>query len=325
MFLMQPLKITDSILHTSNVPENDYPVYSNSTTYSRGDRVIIIATHRIYECVIPESTTITGISPLEPVIDTVYWIELGWTNRWRMLNDEIREKTNYSAVVEWDAPSGDPEDEPVVRKGIYVSLHPTGIINSIALFGMRVLTYNVRMYDSDDNLVYESSASTNDNSSITDWYQYFFSPISRKLEGVLLDLPSYYNSRIDVFLEEVEGEGAQLSGMFIGKADRLGCTKYGLNMGIQDFSRKERDDFGNPYLLRRDFVKRVSFDININKNMVDRVFKTLQRCRATPVVWVVVEEYKSSLVYGFYRDFSIVLPDYQIQHCQIEVEGFNEA
>jgi hypothetical protein len=317
MIIIPPITITDEILYYSSVPEDDYDEYDESEVYSQGDRVIILDTHKIYECVIPVGQTITGISPLDPVSDTIYWIDIGWTNRWRMLNSELSERTLHTSEVTWNL---------VERHGILVEIQPEAIITGIALFGLRnVRHYYVQMLDELDNIVYETDRFIVDNSAVRDWWHYFFSPIIRKTEDYVIDLPSYRNTTIRVFIEADDPATAVgIAGIFFGQKDQLGCTQYGIRLGIQDFSRKTRNEFGRPVLIKRDFSKMISCDVRIERTAVDRVYRTLQSNRATPIVWIAVSNVESSLVFGFFRDYNVILADYNSQRVQLEIEGLNE-
>jgi len=42
MKIIRPLAITDAVLISSNVPENDYPPYAPGTTYALGTRVVVL-------------------------------------------------------------------------------------------------------------------------------------------------------------------------------------------------------------------------------------------------------------------------------------------
>ena len=89
MKLIQPTTVTDSKLTSSNVTENDYAAWSNSTTYTVGQKVIVIATHKIYECLInnknkypPDYTS--GTLP--------EWLDLGATNKWKMFDQSYHNR-----------------------------------------------------------------------------------------------------------------------------------------------------------------------------------------------------------------------------------------
>lgn len=315
MNIIPPIQVTDTNLLSTNVPDDTTPEYDNTVSYSRGDEVKIAAEKSIYECVIEQGATITDVSPLDDT-DPPSWLRVGSTNPWRMFDQTITQATTHSAAVTWDGQT---------INGIYVEIQPSKVVNSSAFFGVESPRIHIRMEDSVDGVVYDNTIELLDNSNVINWYGYFFSDIDRRTEAVDLSLPSYANATIKILIEAPDNGDAKIKELVIGRQVDLGCVMYGINLGIQDFSRKERDAFGNPQLVKRNFSKSANFDLRINTNEVDLVNRTLQRYRAQPVVYVVVDKYDSSIIYGFYRDFSIVLPDYNISRCQLELEGLNEG
>jgi len=92
--LIQPAAITDAMLTSSNVPENDYPAWASGTTYALGARVI--AAHRIFE------SAAAGNVGNNPASGSSAWLDLGPTNRWAMFDEALgtaTERANSVAVV----------------------------------------------------------------------------------------------------------------------------------------------------------------------------------------------------------------------------------
>ena len=52
MKLVKPVTITDSNLTSTSVAETDYSAWSSVTSYTVGQKVIVVATHKIYEALI---------------------------------------------------------------------------------------------------------------------------------------------------------------------------------------------------------------------------------------------------------------------------------
>lgn len=93
LLVVQPVLISDTVLNASNVTENDYPVWSASTTYALGTRVIKLATHRIYESA---GAANTGN---DPAGSSGLWINLGPTNRWAMFDQALGTSTARAGNV----------------------------------------------------------------------------------------------------------------------------------------------------------------------------------------------------------------------------------
>lgn len=317
MKIIPPIEITDSNFISSNVPENDYPVYSNTATYSPGDKVILTTGyHKVYECIIADGTTVTGVHPETDTNSSSTWLEIDSTNRWRMFDGQLGNATNYSSTVTWDG---------VSKEGVLIEVKPNRVVNSIALFGVVGVNIYIEVVDDTDGVVHTETIDLNDYSSITNWYQYFYEDIVRRSEMVSFDLPQYRNVTVRVLIESASGSSAEVKELVVGKQIALGCALYGIDFSIENYSRKERDAFGNPIVIQRDFSKLISLDLKIRTNEVDLVNKALQTYRAKPIVYSVIDDYDAAIIYGFYRDFSIVIPSYNISRCQLELIGLNEA
>lgn len=81
--MLRPLAVTDALLATSTVPEDDEPAWSAGTTYPLGVRVIRAGTHRIYE------SLIAGNIGHTPESSPTYWLDVGPTNRWAMFDEAL--------------------------------------------------------------------------------------------------------------------------------------------------------------------------------------------------------------------------------------------
>jgi hypothetical protein len=80
MKLIPALNIGDAELASSSIAEADYAAWAAGTTYVLGDRVIVVATHRIYE-----SLAAANIGH-SPATESAWWVDVGPTNRWAMFD-----------------------------------------------------------------------------------------------------------------------------------------------------------------------------------------------------------------------------------------------
>ena len=112
--------------------------------------------------------------------------------------------------------------------------------------------------------------------------------------------------------------------LVIGTQHELGDTEVGLGMNLMDFSRKDRDDFGNYSFTERAWSKRVSAPVWIDKANLSETMKFLVYMRAKPSVWVftdIGELATVSIVYGFLRDLSLSIDYPEWALYRLEVEG----
>lgn len=294
MRIIKPVEITPAILTSSNVPETDYAAWSAATAYSVGDEVTY--NHRNYEALVAHA----GANPETDTSDPPKWLDLGATNRWRMFDDRVGSLTEQAG-------------------SIAVELQPGAVINSVALFNLLGRSATVTLTDPSEGVVYQRTVSLVD-AGVSNWYDYFFAPIGRQTDFVLLDLPAYGTATLSVTVDNADGT-AQVGHLVMGRQAEIGVALYGSGVGITDYSRKQTDDFGNAVIVERAFSKRAEFDVSLETSQVARVQRLLAGIRAQPVVWIGEASYEATVLFGYYRDFSISISGPSVSDATITVEG----
>lgn len=293
MRIIKPIEVTDAILLSSSVPEDDYPPWSSAESLLVGDRRI--RNHRIYEALIAHS----GIDPAGPDTTPATWLDVGATNRWRLFDDRVTSQTSAAGEVS-------------------VSLRPVQLFNALGLINCHGISAHVAMTDPVEGLVYQRDVSLL-NYGAEDWYAYFFGPYDYIADMVLLDLPAYPNASLDVSVSS--DTTASIGQLSLGKVRELGVALYGTSVGIIDYTRKDTDEFGNTVIVKRAYSKRADFDVSVETARVGFVQRALAEIRAQPVIWVGEQNTEATILFGFYRDFSISISGPSVSDATINVEG----
>lgn len=295
MKLIPPIQIADAQFVSSTVVEADYAEWSAGTAYTAGDRVIVAAAHRCYEAL----AATTGDAP---VSSPTKWLDIGATNRWRMFDDRVGTQTQDTA-------------------SIVVEIEP-GIVNALVLLNVSAAEVRVTMTDATDGVVFDRTYGLYDATGINDWYPYFFDDIRRKTSLVVTGMPAYRGATIRVELTDGPATTVSVGALIVGKQQVFAeAVRTGASVGIQDYSRKEADDFGNYYVVERAYAKRARWSFVLANTEIDRLQQALAAVRATPAVFIGAEKYDATLLYGFYRDFDIVISYPTLSECSIEIEG----
>lgn len=295
MTIIKPVDLAENMV-VSNVPLDDAPVWV-SKTYAEGDRVM----HRlrVWEAltaipagVEPGAETVTPTAPAK-------WLDTGAVNRWRMFDDKVGTVT--------------------AREGsVVVDLQPGQAVTALAALNMNGLMLSVLMTDPAEGVVYEQDVSIVDVGA-GNWYEYFFKPFTRTGDITLTDMPSYPSATTRVTVSSADI--AEIGSLSIGTQDEIGMAVYGTSVGIVDYSRKVTDEFGNYSILERPFSKRAEYDVVLDTAQVSRVQRLLASIRAKPVVWIGEETMEATVVYGFFKDFSISISGPSVSDATITVEG----
>lgn len=300
MQIIKPVTVTNSILTSSNVTEDDYAEWASGTTYADGDNVIVIGTtHKVYESLVNSNL---GNDPTTD--DGTNWLEISATNRWKAFDQKI--------------------SDPVVNANSITYTfdnHDTNV-TAVALFGLKGNSANVTITENGASEVYNVDISLLDNRNIVDWYTYFFEEQVQKEQAQWLNIPPYLDATIEVTVTANTGEDAELGQIVFGFLSDLGVTNYGTSISIEDFSRKETDDFGNFVVVERAFAQLADFDVQFETGNARKIQRTLAGFRATPIVYIGSEDTSyGTTIYGFYRRFDLTLEGPSLSFGAIEVEG----
>ena len=297
MKIIRPYSVTDTTLTASNVPETDYAAYAAGTTYALGDLVIVVGVniHKIYESLQAGNTGHT------PATAPTFWLDRGATNRWKMFDTLINSQTELTGNITF-------------------TLAITGRINSIALLNVYGAAVRIVATDVVDGVVFDRTVDMRSNLGIVEWWSYFFEPPEWDSDVVITDLPAYSGMTLTVTITGIGGI-SKCGACIVGLSKTLGDTQYGASVGIQDYSIKTRDVWGNYSILERAYSNRASFTLNVDNNGIDRLKTILADYRATPILYVGAEGFGSTAVLGFYKDFSISIAYFSYSVCTIEIEG----
>lgn len=304
MRLLIPFTVQDANIISTNIPENDFAPWDSGTSYTEGNKVISTVTHRIYEAL----QSSTGVNPDTDTSDPPFWLDIGATNRFKAFDKKI-------------------SDPVTVPDGVNIINYKLGAFgvpsNSVILFGLKGREVSLVVVDATDGEVYNEEVSLIDNALVNDGFTYFFQPSRVKSEAIFESIPPYANASYDITLTDNTATEPELGQIVLGQEFTMGFTSYGTSVSIEDFSRKDRDAFGNAILVERPFAKLVDFDFVINTNEVRRTSILLETVRAIPAVYFAgadTEQFGTT-IYGFFRSFSINLNGPSITNVTLEVEG----
>lgn len=298
MKIVKPITITEDLLISSNVSENDYDVYSPSSTYSSGDRVIVTTGyHKVYESLVSSNTG--NFPPDNTGGESAKWIEVGSTNRWKLFDEYVNTQTIRNGSIE-------------------IELKP-GRINSIGLLNVSAKSVKITMTTDVEGIVYSKEKSLLIFNS-TNFYEYFFNPTPNKTTVVFDDLPLYGEATVKIEIDNGTKDAA--CGLCVlGFFYSIGISLFGASPNIIDFSTKTTDVFGNTKWTKRNNAKKLDIDLFVPDNMIDETNRLLSEYTAEPLLWIGSENYASLIVYGAFTDYTEVLSTPAGGEVSITIEG----
>ena len=264
-------------------------------TYGVGTRRYDAATFDLYEVVVATTTDAPAVGFAKEVKT---WDRVGKVNRFACFDQIVG-----------NAMTGTNLDMTIAANG--------EVTNGLAIFNASGASVRVTVTDPVDGVVYDRTVSLVDNGGVGSWYDWYLAPVITSPDVVLIDLPLYASASIRIRINGAFSVGE----IVLGRVIELGTVGYGTQVGILDFSRKERDTFGNAVLIRRAFANLATYAAKIMTDRVGYVRRVLSDRRATPTVFIGSENRPETVVYGYYRDLTITLAGPGASDCSIEVEG----
>jgi hypothetical protein len=308
VIIIPPFEIDDSRFVSSNIPEPDTSVgeiaWAANTAYVVGDKRIRTTTHRIYQALVAIPNTVTT----PPENDPQRWVDIGPTNRFAMFDYDRNTASGRLEAISATVKSG-------------------GRATSIVLFGIDAQFIAITVRDGlSGPIVYERSYNLQER-FVSNWTSHFFAPFVFRESLVLIDVPPYFGAHITVTISKNSPtERVFLESMVIGSPVKIGRAKAGAESDILDFSRVERDAFGNATLVPRKNVPTLSAQVLADKADVPAIRKLRQDYAGRPLVFLAIEDgedqyFDSLSLVGIFKRMAVVVEYPQHALVNIEAEG----
>jgi hypothetical protein len=328
--LLQPIAITEAVLTSSSVAEDDAIEWTAAGGYALGQRVIRRSTHRVWESLLERNVG------HDPATTTGAWLDVGPTNRWAMFDQALGSVTTDEAPIVVTLKSGDAAsglaildcNASTVRvqaPGYDRTVAPTGgsgaaLFLDLSLAAGASVTVTLTPFGKaatrvvwDDGFAWDDSVTWQDTVAGTATAE----PPSWADAEAVSDTTEWQDSR--------GGDGTVFVGtMLLGILRPLGITEGSATSGITDYSRRETDEFGETMIVPRAWAKRMAGKALIRTDAVDQVVGRIAAVRAVPSLWLGDAGVDSLIVYGFFKDFSVEVGE-TLSKLTLSIEGFSEA
>lgn len=300
MKIIQPEYTNDATLQSTNVAENDYAAWNVATSYSINDiRIYVVANiHWVIRSLVNSNI---GNVPTGLNTDTK-WVKISATNRWKMFDLQTTSQTFNASSID-------------------VTLVGTGFVDSIAALNLDGTSIQIIGKDQYSVQFYNQTTSLISTEGIYDPYTYFFSPLAYLTDIVVTDLPIYSLATYQVIITKTGT--AKCGTLLIGKLIDVGLTEYGMRLGITDYSIKQADEFGDFMITERAYSKNMSLSSYVENATVNSLVNTFNLFRATPLVWLGSNSFSSSFIYGFYKDYAVIVQYTNHSLINFEIEGLS--
>lgn len=294
--IIEPRDITEANLIASNVPETDHPVWDQATEYAEDARVI--KNHLIWA-----SVQDGNLNHDPEADDGTWWVKQLSTNRWKAFDRYIGDPSKQADTLEW-------------------TIALTGeTVDSVALFNIEAGEVRIEVTSGGEG-VHDETYDLQDESQVTDLYEYFFSPIVRADTLTVTSIPPYRDVQIRVVIDNTGGE-AEAGQIIIGRSEAIGRAVEGVRPGIEDYSHKERDDFGRYSVVERDYAVTMDVPLLIDTARTSYLMRRIAERRAKLTVLTVSTRYRDDdlTVLGFPAAFQPEVNYAALTLATIEMEA----
>lgn len=291
-------KFTDLVV--SGLVYRENPIWNPTTNYVVGNRVSV--GNESYEALVNN----VNINPLV-VSEIPTWVRLGFINGLKAFDETI-----------YDQSVGNGSDTAIT----YRIKAPTSM-TSVAFFNVEAQSIEVVVRDEDDTVdVFTETIDMVDGEGIENWSDYFFEPASSKSDALVDGFLAYPGMILIIRIINTLPSVPKIGQIVVGKSNHIGVLCEGTQIGIVDYSRKERDEWGNPTIVERPFSHRSDYDIVVPTSSAKSLRDIFSSIRAKPAVFYDEDDvYNATTVYGYYQDFSVTLQVGETSHMNLEVEG----
>lgn len=286
---------------TTYVSSYTYEVpWVSSVTYPQGTIVSRNTNHRIYT----KLTSAAG-SSTAPESDSVNWFDSGPNNRWALFATD-RNIASYN------------------HNSIQLLISPGERIDSIGLLGLDLSSASIKVYTA-NGLQYTHEELLNERETIS-WSDYFFGGTSSGRPTVIrFNLPTMLGTLVCITLAKTTAT-AKCSAVVLGTNVYLGSVQMNPKSEVLNFSKIERDAYGNSTLIPRRSVPKTTQELFLPSVYINKVRATRTALNATPALWSGLDDattdtyYEALLILGIYKEFTIDLENQINSRVNLQLE-----
>ena len=291
MRVVNPEELTEPNLVSSTVARDDYPEWDSATTYDTGDRVIfgVSAWEALADGVTSQPDEGVNATPPE-------WVRLGFINRWKMFRAGVDSKTRDQDLIE-------------------VEFTPTQGPTTVTLLGLEAQSVTLI---NDDGF---SETRELVDIGVEDWWEFYFLDYKFDTTATFDDIPIADGA---TFTASIESDGSEVScgRLVYGRPEILGLTLVGTDLSILDFSRKQRNEFGELELVPRRTIRTIDYNVAVSTPDIGFIEGVMSRLSATPALYLGSDDYGFVTIYGVFQDFRVNIQGPEVSNATIQVEGF---
>lgn len=298
LLVTEPITVTPDSITACDVPENDYSAWASGSTYAVTDRVI--KNHQVWE------SAQDGNVGKDPETERAWWNRVGPTNRLKAFDVMSYTTTTRQA------------------SGFFYEIAPSRPVDAVHAMGFTdVSQMRITITAADSTVLFDSGPiAVGRVTPVASFWSWFFGSRAPVRQRTFDQLPEVAGTTVRI--QFWGGADCAVGVIVLGNRQVVAEPLHGVRIGIDDYSRKERDPWGEVKLEKRAYSKRITATLSLENRDLDRVERYLSNRRATPLVWSVSDRWQATEMLGFYRSWEILIAYYNYSEVSLEIEGMTE-
>lgn len=280
MRVIEPYPVTPAMLTASNIPETDEAAWAAGTAYALGARVMHV--HGIWESVQADNLG------HDPSLDSksIWWVYLGATNRWRAFDSRLGGKAIGGASITY-------------------SITLPRSLNSIGLFGLVATSVRLRVTIPGPSTIYDETYQLSERPLVSNFWDYIYAPFEFRTDLILTGLTLPSGATVQITINA--GAAAEVAEIILGTDLEIGTTLVDTSLGIVDYSKKRRDEWGGVFIVPRPVTKTVRFRFVCETASAARVQQIIERVTSKLCIFYAIEgeDPYGATVAGILRDYDL--------------------
>lgn len=301
MIVIPQMAVTPSNLTSSTIPAVDTAhgeIAWASGTFAVGDIRVVASVGRKFMCLTAGSRTTS------PELDPANWDDAGASNRFAMFDLYRNTQTVSSSTI-------------VAVVALYKRIDATmfaGLVATSAKVEMLV----------GGSVVFTQEVNLRIRKTLT-WSDYFFGEFENKESAVVQNLPMYSSASLRYTITNAYGD-VKCGAVVSNKSTYIGDIESGAEADSLNFSKIERDQFGNAKLTPRKSYPRTSQTLIANSKFANKIRAAKTELDAVPAAWVGLQnrpdsDYFDMLnIIGVWKKFSLNGANTGYTRIQLELE-----
>ncbi|SPJ27620.1 hypothetical protein [Falsiruegeria mediterranea] len=292
MNIIEAMVVSEASITYSNLPALDHPAYAAGVSYAKGDRICAAKPYKVgvVDLVgqhVFESLQDNNQGNDPSADDGSNWLVIGPTNRLRAFDGTIGSGTSHAGSVEF-------------------KVQTDRTCDALAFFGLRGGTVRVRVYTSQDALIWDKTFSLFDPIEVSNQFDFWFAEREFARVYLVTGLPRGGNRFVHVTVDAGTGT-AEIGAMVLGTQANLGITRPGTTVDFRDFSELNEDQYGNIAPVARQKIRLVNYRFSYETENTERILRRVMRNSGRLVVayQALGTERYGTLVYGLINDLEL--------------------